>query len=184
MQLDKAIQERKSTRKFNSKKPDYRDIIECIDAARYAPMAGGIYSPRFIVIDNPKTIELISKACQQNFVKYAQFIVVVCSYMDKTLNSFEEQGEIYARQQAGAAIQNFLLKLQEKKLSTCWVGHFVERLIKQATGIPDNVPVEAVFPIGYEYRKEKPKSKVDLNVILFFNKYKNKQMTTPKTIDP
>ena len=52
MELDKAIKSRKSVRKFTSKKPNWRDIVECIDAARYAPMAGNNYTLKFIVIDN------------------------------------------------------------------------------------------------------------------------------------
>ena len=56
MELDKAIKSRTSVRKFNSKKPNWRNIIECIDAARYAPMAGGNYTLKFILVDEPEKI--------------------------------------------------------------------------------------------------------------------------------
>jgi nitroreductase len=60
MDLSKAIRSRKSVKKFSTKKPDWRDIIECVDAARYAPMAGNNYSLKFIIIDDKETIEKIS----------------------------------------------------------------------------------------------------------------------------
>ncbi|MFH1787474.1 MAG: nitroreductase family protein [archaeon] len=183
MELDEAIQSRKSVRKFNSKKPDWRDIIECIDAARYAPMAGANYSLKFIIVDKLETIQKLADAAQQDFVSKAQYVVVVCTNPSRTINSFEERGKIYCRQQAGAAIENFLLKIQEKGLSTCWVGLFVDNLVKRALKIPEDINVEAMFPIGYEYSKTKPKNKIDLDRILYFNEYKNKKMNSPKKLN-
>jgi hypothetical protein len=40
MQLDKTIKKRKSVNKFLNKKPNWRNIIECIDKMRYSPMVG------------------------------------------------------------------------------------------------------------------------------------------------
>ena len=106
MELDKAIKGRSSVKKFNSKKPDWRDIIEAIDAARYAPMAGGNYSLKFILVSDSEKIRNIAEACQQPFVGQAHYLVVACSVPDRLTNAYEKQGEVYARQQAGAAIEN------------------------------------------------------------------------------
>ena len=183
MELNKAIQFRKSVRKFNSKKPDWRDIIECLDAARYAPMAGGNYTLKFILIDDKKTIQKLADAAQQSFISQAQYVIVACTNSSRTINAYEEKGEKYCRQQAGAAIQNFLLKIQEKELATCWIGQFVDDLVKRAISAPENIDVEALFPIGYEYKKEKPKRKIDMDRILYFQKYGNKKMKNPKKLD-
>ena len=183
MKLDEAIQNRRSIRKFNTKKPDLRDIIECIDVARYAPMAGNNYTLRFILIDDKEKIQKIAKAAQQDFVSQAKYVVVVCSNPSKTTNTYEK-GEIFCRQQTGAAIQNFLLKIEEKGLATCWVGYFVERIVKEVLKIPDDINVEAIFPIGYEFEKSMTrKAKIDLDTILYFNQYKNKKMKNPKKFD-
>ena len=184
MDLDKAIQSRTSIRKFSSKKPDWRDIIECIDAARYAPMAGGSYSLKFILVDNPETIKKIAEASQQDFIAQAHYVVVVCSNPSKTINAYGKQGEVYARQQAGAAIQNFLLKIEEAGLSTCWVGYFVENQIKRILKIPEETNIEAIFPIGFEYEKKRTKkAKIELDNILYFNLYGNKRMKEPEKMD-
>lgn len=179
MDFDKLIKLRKSVRKFKGKKPDWRDIIECINSARYVPMAGGNFSLKFILVDDKEKIQKITEASQQLFISQTHYLVVVCSTTLRTVNSFGEKGEIYLRQQAGAAIQNFLLKIEEKELSTCWIGHFVDEQIKRELKIPDNVNVEAVFPIGYEFEKQKPKDKIDLDRIIYFNEYENKKMKKP-----
>lgn len=180
MQLQEAIEKRKSVKKYSRKKPDWRDIIECIDSARFAPMAGNIFSLKFILVDDEKNIFEISEACQQLFIANAKFVVVVCSEGAKTKISFGERSKIYLRQQAGAGIQNFLLSLTEKGLDTCWIGHFFEDKIKSILRIPENIQVEALFPIGLptkvkgETHPEKVKTK--LEYLLRFNSYKNKKM--------
>jgi hypothetical protein len=46
--------------------------------------------------------------------------------------------------------------------------------------IPDNVNVEAIFPIGYEYEKPRTRhAKIDLDRILYFNSYGDKKMKRP-----
>ena len=183
MDLDKAIKSRKSVKKFKGKKPDWRDIIEVIDSMRYAPMAGNNFSLKFILVDDKEKIKKIAEAAQQPFISQTDYVLVVCSIPSRTTNSFGKKGEVYLRQQAGAAIQNFLLKIQEKKLSTCWIGYFVEDQIKRELKIPANINVEALFPIGYEFEKQKPKQKIGLDGILYFNNYRNRKMKKPKKLD-
>lgn len=176
MELDTAIQKRKSVRKYKSKKPDWRDIVECIEAARYAPMAGGYYTLKFIIIDDKEAIQRLSEAAQQDWITEAGYVIVVCSNPERTIKDFPGRGENYVMQQAGAAIQNILLKITEKGLSACWVGHFVEEIVRRNLGIPESAQIEALIPVGYESRKEKLKRKIDLDNILYFYKYKNKRM--------
>ena len=176
---------RHSVRKFSERKPDWRDIIEAIDASRYAPMAGGNFSLKFILIDDKKKIEKIADACQQDFIKTAHYLVVFCSNPSRTLNAYGEQaGAIYARQQAGAAMENFLLKIQDFGLETCWVGYFVEDQIKDLLKIPEGTNIEAVFPVGFEYEKKRTrKMPIDMDNILYFNKFGEKRMKPLKSLD-
>ncbi|MEK6827637.1 MAG: nitroreductase family protein [Nanoarchaeota archaeon] len=177
MELDKAIQNRRSVKKFSKKKPNWRTIIECIDSARFAPMAGNNYTIKFIVVDDKDKIKKISESCQQDFIANAQYVMVVCSNPSRPINEYGDAGKIYARQQAGAAIENFLLKITESGLSTCWIGYFVEEQIKKILDIPKGVDVEALFPIGYESEKPRTRrAKIDLDRILYFDSYGNSKM--------
>lgn len=184
MQLDKAIKDRHSVRKFTSKKPNWRRIIECIDIAKNVPMAGNNFTLKFILVQDKDIIEKLADAAQQDFISKTHYVVVVCSNPSRTINSYGDRGKIYFRQQAGAAIQNFLLKTQDFGLSTCWVGAFVDNLVKEALNVPKEVYVEAMFPIGYEIGDgKKRKSKIDLDSILYFDKYKNDRMKSPRKLN-
>lgn len=182
MQLDKAIKSRKSVRKYTNKKPNWRRIIEAIDAARYAPMAGNNFSLKFIIVDDKEKISKIATACQQDFVETVQYLVIACTSKSRLVNAYGKRGEKYAKQQAGAAIQNFLLKLEDLKLSTCWVGHYVDSQIKKILSIPKDIDVEAIFPIGFEAGKLEKRNKINIDNILYFNKYKNKKMNSPRVV--
>ena len=177
MELDKAIKERHSARRFTSKKPDWRDILKALDIARLIPLAGNIPTLKFIVVDDKEKIEKLSEASQQDFVGTAKYIIVFCSDITNPERIYEERAKKYSAQQAGSAIQNFLLKITELGLSTCWIGAFSDDEVKRILQIPENIEVEALFPIGYEMPpKSKQRVKPDLDKILYFNIWKNKYM--------
>jgi nitroreductase len=179
MKVEDAIKSRKSVRKFTDKKPDWRTIIECIDAMRFAPTAGKNFSMKIILVSDRNTIQKIADAAEQSFIATAHYIVVVYSDPLRLSNLFGERAKIYQRQQAGAAIENFLLAVQDRRLSTCWVGHFDENSIKSLLKIPEMMDIEAIFPIGFEFGKMNMKEKIPLDRILFFEDARTKKMKPP-----
>jgi len=177
MDLKTAIKKRKSVRRFMGKKPDWRKIIRAIDASRYAPTAGNNFVMKFILVSDEDKIAEIAAATQQGYVGTAKYVVVAVSDDSKLVRLYGDKGTRYSSQQAGAAIQNFLLASTELGLSTTWVGFFYEDQIKSALGIPEDLIVEAVFPVGKETAiKERAKSEPELENLLYFDKWKNKKM--------
>ena len=147
-------------------------------------MAGDNFTLKFILVKDPEKIRKLADASQQDFIAEAHYVLVVCSKISRTVNAYGLRGKRYCRQQAGAAIQNFLLRIQEEGLSTCWIGHFVDDIVRDVLQIPDEINVEALFPIGYEFKEKSTRtSKIDLDAILYFDEYKNKKMKKPKKID-
>jgi nitroreductase len=179
MKVDDAIKSRKSVRKFANKKPDWRTVIDCIDYMRFAPTAGKNFTLKIILVSDKNKIEKIAKAAEQNFIATAHYVVVVYSDPTRLANLFGTRGKMYLKQQAGAAIENFLLAVEDKGLATCWVGHFDDNQIKLALKIPDKMELEAVFPIGFELGKARPKEKIALDKILFFDDFRTKKMKPP-----
>ena len=164
-------------RRFMGKKPDWRKIIKAIDAARFAPSAGNNFVMKFILVSDEKKIAEIAAATQQGYVGTVKYIVVAVSDDSKLVKLYGDRGVRYSSQQAGAAIQNFLLALTELGLATTWVGYFYEDQIKSVVGVPDGLTVEAVFPIGKETAiKGRPKNEPELENLLYFDKWKNKKM--------
>ena len=177
MEFKSLIKKRHSVRRYSTNKPDWRKIIKAIDAARYVPLAGNMMNCRFILISDERKIQQLAQASQQGFVKDAHYVVAVVSDDSKLTQSYDERGEKFARQQSGAAIQNFLLALTDLDLVTCWVGYFDEQSIKHTLKIPADHVVEAIFPIGKPTKiKTQEKRKTDLDNVLYFDTWKNKYM--------
>ncbi len=181
MDLDKAIKGRHSVRRFKSKTPNWRDIIKALDLARLAPLAGNIPTIKFIVVTENDKIQQLAEACQQDFIAQAKYVVVVCSVPEQCVRSYDDRALKYIKQQAGATIENFLLKITDLGLATCWVGAFSDEQVKRILQIPEEVDAEALFPIGYEMPpKSKQRIKPSLDTCLYFNTWKNKYMKAIK----
>ncbi|OYT36555.1 hypothetical protein B6U91_00965 [Candidatus Pacearchaeota archaeon ex4484_71] len=177
MQLDKAIKSRRSIRKYKSLSPNWKDILEAIDSARYAPMAGNVFTLNFMLVDDKEKIEKIAVLSSQQFISEAKYLVLFLTDPSRTINAFGEvDGDKFCKQQAGAAIQNFLLKIEESELSTCWIGLFNERKIKQLLKIPEKYNIEALFPIGVAGEIPKDRNLRELDNFLHFNTFSNRRM--------
>lgn len=183
MEFNEVVKKRQSVREFHSKKPNWRDVVEAIDAARQAPAAGNLHCVKFIFIDDKKVIDKLQGASQQDFIADAKFVVVACSDPTGVVRSFDERGEVYARQQVGAAIENFLLSITNKGLATCWVGAFVDDQVRTILSIPANVNVDAILPVGYAKYKKMKKRKPNFDKFLFFNKWGNQHLKKWKAIE-
>lgn len=176
MDLDKTLKTRASIRNYSDKKPNYDKIIDAVEAANLAPSPGNLLILKFIIVEDEETIEKIAQACQQPFIKKAQVLVIVCSDSKKTKIMYDKRADKYIKQHAGAAIENFLLKITDMKLASCWVGAFSEITIKNALKIPEEITIEAVLPIAYPHKtdKTKQKSKPNLGNIVYFDVWNNK----------
>lgn len=157
MDLDKAIANRRSVRSFKEKSASWKQVIEAIDAAVQAPFAGNNNHLSFIVVEDSGMIRKIAEDSEQLWIQQAGIVVVVLGDDRHLEHLYGERGRIYGRHQAGAAIQNFLLKMTDLGLSACWVGSYDDDLMRSHLGIPSHLNIEAVIPVGYE--KEKPKAK-------------------------
>lgn len=181
MDLDKVIKERHTTRSFKkNKSPNYKEIIEAIESARQCPLAGNHPAIKIILVSDKEKIKGLAEASQQDFVADVNYAVVFCSDKKFLSKNYYERANMYSRQQAGAAIQNFLLKLTDLKIQSCWVGAFSDEIVKRILSIPDNVDVEAIIPVGYELGKKRTIEKPELDSMLFFDAYNNKLMKPRK----
>lgn len=177
MELESAVKKRRSVKKFSGKKPSWKKIMRAMDLARFAPMAGNQNATKFVLVDKRELIEKLADASQQSFVGDADYLVVVVTDDSKLERSYADKGETFARQQAGAMIQNFLLGLTKYGLATTWVGYFEESQVKRALEISGDLKVEAMFPIGIARKGEGgDKKKPELENMIYFNYWKNKKM--------
>ncbi len=183
MDFNKVIKTRASLRNYSPKKINYEKVLSIIESANSAPSPGNLSILKYIIIDNPETIQKIAQACQQKFITKSQYIVAVCSDSKQTKIMFDERAEKYIKQHAGAVIENFLLKITDLGLASCWVGAFSDITIKKILKIPDEIEVQAILPIAHKSKiKTKQKAKTNLNNIIYFDTWKNKTKTKPRMI--
>jgi len=158
MKLDDAIEKRRSIRKFSDKKVRWDLVLEAIDATLKAPYAGNINNLKFVIVESQKLKDRLAECAQQDWIADASFVVVVCGDYTHLERMYGERCVTYARQHAGAAIENFLLKITDLKLGCCWVGAYIDEYIKEELGIPEHIKIEAILPVGYPKPHVKQKS--------------------------
>ena len=184
MEFEKVIRERSSIRKFSKKKFDISYILEAIEAANLAPSPGNLPLIRYIIVENSEKISKLAEASMQSFIADAPFIVVVCSDKKEAELLYEERAERYVKHHVGAAIENFLLKITDLGLASCWIGAFSDLMVKNILKIPANIEVEALLPVAYKAEtlilKRRPKPPLDPRI--YFEEWKNKFQKPPKKL--
>jgi nitroreductase len=175
MTIDKILSKRASIKNYSDKKVRIEKVIQAIEAANLAPSPGNLPVLKYIIIENPETKDRIAEACRQEFLKEAPFLVVICSDSKKVGIMYDEQADKYTKQHAGAAIENFLLKITDLGLASCWIGAFSELIIRNALKIPENIGIEAILPVAYPLKtgNNNQKTKTPLTNRIYFETWKN-----------
>ena len=111
MEFDDVVRARKSVRRFKKKKASWKEVLEAIDAANQGPFAGNHNHLKYLIVEDKDVIDDVAHICEQPWINGAGILVLVGSDDTQLENLYGERGRIYSRQQAGAAIQTFLLAL-------------------------------------------------------------------------
>ncbi len=177
MDFDSLLIKRHSVRAYKGKTVGWRDVVEAVDAARMIPYAGNSNNLKILVTFDPEKIAKVAEYAEQLWIGEAGMVAVVCSDEELLEKTYGERGRIYSRQQAGAAIQTFLLKLANDGIGACWVGAFEDKKIRSLFEIPEKIQVEALIPMGYEKAKPvAPKYKRPLKGFMYWEKWNQKEI--------
>ncbi len=179
MELDVAIKNRRSILSFTKKKVSWKIILHALESSLHAPFAGNTNHLKFIIVEEHESIQKLATIAQQDWISQASMLIIVCSDDSNLEKLYGERGRIYGKQQAGAAMQNLLLKLTEHNIAGCWVGAFDDDLVRSQFMIPEEKQVEAIIAIGYEQptiksRIRKPRKR-SLDTVLFWEKWDKDQ---------
>ena len=149
-----AIRTRRSVRKFKKKAVPMEIIKEIIELSNLAPSAGNLQARDFIVVREQKMKERLAMAAwSQYFIAEAPIVLVVCSNLER-ISPYGSRGkDLYCIQDASAAVQNILLAVHSKGLSSCWIGAFSEKDVVDVLSLPNYIRPVAIIPIGYADEK-------------------------------
>ncbi len=164
MELQEAIKNRRSIRKYKEEPVLDEDLEKILQAGTDAPSAGNLQSRFFYVVKDLETRRKIARASHdQHFISQAPVTIVVCA--DARINSrYGERGEkLYSILDCAASVQNMMLTAYGLGLGTCWVGLFDEQEVARIINCsPYHRPV-SLFPLGYpdDSPKQPPKKNKD-----------------------
>lgn len=145
-----AIENRRSIRKFMEKAISKSDIEILLHSAQMAPSAGNLQARELIIVslDEGKK-ELARAALNQEFIKEAPLVIVICANMTRSEPRYRTRSALYAIQDATASVVNILLASLALGLGACWVGAFDERRVSSLLNLPEHVRPIALVPVGY-----------------------------------
>lgn len=174
MDVFEAIRGRRSIRKYKNV-PVGKEVIEkLLDAARWAPSGGNIQPWLFIVINDPKVLNVIRKVSPGYFGE-APLAILVCSDREKAYRIGGKLARDYLSiADCAMAVQNMLLAAYALGLGTCVVKSFSHTAMKEILDIPDGIEPELLVIAGYPDQKPKPPPRTPLSEIVYLNKYNQK----------
>ena len=161
MELMEAIRQRRSIRKYLPEPVADVDLATVLEAARLAPTAANKQPFKIIVVRHPELREQLVPACNgQKFIAEAPVVLVGCAMEDQ---AYQSQGGYMNTFAVDTTIvfDHITLAALDRGLGTCWIGAFDEGKVREVLGIPADVRVVCLTPLGQpaespEQRGRKP----------------------------
>ncbi len=166
MELKELFSLRQSCRNFDAERPVEKEKLENImELARLAPSACNSQPYSFIVVTESELAGRIARCTQgMGMNKHCSaaraFIVMVeenAGLLARTSGRLKDQD--YASIDMGIVSAHIVLAATEQGLSTCMIGWFDEKKIKELLGIDEKKRVRLVFAVGYAAADDKIREK-------------------------
>ena len=182
MDVFDCIRTRRSVRKYKDKQVPWDNIVEIMQAGKFAPFAGNIINVKFIVIKNEDKRRAIAEAsAQQYWMQDAPIHIVMVGEPEKAERYYGTRGvRLYTIQGVAAAIENMLLTAHSLGLGSCWVGAFDEDEIRRLCNLPEHIDVHAILTIGYADEVPETPPKYRIEHMMWFEKWWGR-IEPPKT---
>lgn len=171
MDVFQAIGDRRSIRKYKDQPVEREKVERVLNAARLAPSWKNMQCWRFLVLDRAARKEALLDAFGDDnpgkkALLQAPVLIVVCA--DPSQSEVSHGMEYYIAD-AAVAFQNLCLAALELGLGTCWMGMYDEAAIKERLGIPEEIRVVGVTPLGYPDQDPRPRPRKELAEIAYYN---------------
>jgi nitroreductase len=148
MEVQEALLNRRSIRKYKDQKISKFEMDRILKAAMYAPSAINLQAWHFIVIDDKAIlIETIKSISYAEMLRQSAAAILVCG------DSSIEKNESWLLQNCSAAIQNILLSAQGLGIGSCWIAIHgmddVYKKVKTQYKLPENIVPVSLISLGY-----------------------------------
>ena len=164
---------RESTRHYVKTPVAREKILQCLDAARFAPSACNSQPWKFVVVDDEKLLEQLRPLLQDEILPINRFTRNCTAF----LAVVEEETHIADKQKfapfdLGLAVENFCLQAEAMDLGTCIIGWFQEDKIKELLQVPEERRIRVMVAVGKkEDHPQREKVRKSLEETVCFNCY-------------
>lgn len=168
MNVLEAIKTRKSVRAYMDQPVEEDKLNVILEAGRLAPSASNCQDWRFVIVrEMGIKKKLVEAAGGQEFIGEAPVVIVACAETDERVMKC---GQLCYPIDVAIALDHITLAAVELGLGTCWVGHFDEREVKEILGIPAEIRVVELMPLGYPvYPSVKEKKRFPLSMTVKYD---------------
>lgn len=181
MELQDAIRQRRSIRKYKNKDVLEEVLKKVLEAGLWAPYA--IQRWLIITVREQET----KRAMLEDFIAQGRNLhvasapvnIVVCSdlreenmpALAKRNHGKEDFKLIFSVQETAAMIQNMLLTAHELGLGACWNGTFNDKRVANVLKLPNGVRPIAIISLGYPAETPNPPKREKLEKILYKERF-------------
>ena len=171
MDIYEAIRTRQSIRRYRPD-PVPDDVLNrVLDAMRLAPSAGNKQPWRFVVVQDAATRQQLGEASSgQTWIAQAPIVIAACGWKDRAYSGMGGYWNALPVD-VSIAVDHLTLAAAAEGLGTCWIGSFVEDQVRRVLGIPDEVTVIALTPLGYHDMPPEPKRRKELAEIVCYERW-------------
>ena len=166
-----AIKTRRSIRKYKSAPVPESLLKDVLNAARLAPSADNAQPWKIIVVmDEQLKLRLAAASNGQKFIAQAPLVLVVCGVPGDafpTIGGYMSSDVI----DVSIAVDHLTLAAHALGLGTCWIGWFKEEKVREILGVPEDVKVIALTPIGYPDEAPERTPRKNLEELVVYDRY-------------
>jgi len=170
MNVFEAIKTRRSVRKYKPQPIPQDHLNQIMTAAQLAPSAGNKQPWRFIVVQDPETKKKLGAiARNQTWISDAGVIVAALAMDRKSPEVYER----WAERDVMTAVEHMVLAAWELGYGACWIGAFNEDQVKDLLGVPKEMTVIILLPIGVPDQKPEPRGRKGLEELFSLDRWGN-----------
>jgi len=170
MEFMDVVRKRRSIRRFKPDPVPEEEIKYILEAARLAPSWANTQCWHFVVVTDPEVKVKIGEAGFR-WTARGPAIIVACA--DAAQVGFREDQYFYLVD-IGIALEHLVLAAADRGLGTCWIVGFSEAKVKEILGVPENIRIVALTPLGYPAEDPPPRDRKPLEQIFSYNRFEQK----------
>jgi nitroreductase len=183
MDLIEAIKGRRSIRKYKPDSVSEETLQKIMEAVRWSPSWANTQCWELIAIKDPKVKSDLATALSKGNPAFssmtdAPLVIVLCG--KRGVSGFKK-GEAttvkgdWLMFDTGIAMQSLCLVAHSLGLGTVIVGNFDHQRVAEILGVPQNIEVVAITPLGYPAAEGSAPKRKEQSEFIFYEKYPGKQ---------